>query len=916
MIHLSEIRRPSKSLRNSCNSNYLSRAALRSVCRLLLTFTILGGIGVAAFTRSIYSVGETLPCSVPRARINLAFILDSSGSLANFISPDSQEGTTSQGRGQTYNAQIKGAVRAMTDPGAIPRDGSVAVTVITFNSTATVRVPLTEITSYEDARSIVAALESLECDDADSQTGPCPSGPTNFTSAIDAARLQLRKREGACRVAILSSDGEPSRSIDPDFGAGASTTLRNEASKDLVQAELNVILMGLNPELTQRDSDGMSELERNIKKVEKIVFPSPTTELPGKFFVIDRGLCNFSNACRRFADCSSLVIGDCERQIAEFARITREILRSDIQPLCLTVDTNIDLANSSDSNDGSLSLRRAIELANCNGGSATITFAANVRGKTINLAAPLPALCMPDIIISGFARCGEAPSNTNALNPADTVTIDGNGKFSDGILIRSSHDVVRGLRIVGFQRSGIAIEPLSPNDNVGFNLVENNVLEGNVASGVCISDPPQVTPRAIDHNIGNTISANDIFGSETPIDLACDGMTPNDICDLDEGPNTLLNSPDSLVLDVTANPNEVAGLVTLNGQLNCSSPGGGTVEVFTVDRRSVMGKDLTDLIFRGKTFLDNGSFTIGDLPASPTGIYAASFTDLKGNTSELRITCSIPAKAVINTETFEFQVSDLRNINGLSLPFTITNPGCAELTNVIPGPNGRRFLTIIPQGPQASFPVRIGPNSRQDFTVLFNPVIPRFVSSPRFPEHLLQQNNDANLTLLTDAGVVSLRITARVRPRVYLIDSEGNLENPLVKLDRSGDLFVVTFYVYDSDPGDIQSARFEFFERSGKSIPVDNNEAKLTGVIEQAIRQADRKGRELRGRSWRVIQRFSNANQYKEAAFVRVTVIGRNSQEKAESNVSVFPAASSRLQTAYGTLDTTLVLPTLKFAKE
>lgn len=55
-----------------------------------------------------------------------------------------------------------------------------------------------------------------------------------------------------------------------------------------------------------------------------------------------------------------------------------------------------------------------------------------------------------------------------------TVIIDGSrvvviadDPHSDGILIRSNNDTVRGLKLINFKRAGVAVAPVCPSDNVG-----------------------------------------------------------------------------------------------------------------------------------------------------------------------------------------------------------------------------------------------------------------------------------------------------------------------------------------------------------------------------------------------------------------------------------------------------------------
>src|SRR5689334_7185139 len=72
------------------------------------------------------SVAQIAQCAPPQTstcatnpNIDLAVVLDHSGSL------DPNE------RGQTYNIQVQGLALALRNPSVIPRDGTVAISVIT-----------------------------------------------------------------------------------------------------------------------------------------------------------------------------------------------------------------------------------------------------------------------------------------------------------------------------------------------------------------------------------------------------------------------------------------------------------------------------------------------------------------------------------------------------------------------------------------------------------------------------------------------------------------------------------------------------------------------------------------------------------------------------------------------------------------
>ena len=114
-----------------------------------------------------------------QAKRDIAFLIDATGSVEQ--------------RGQTYNIQVEGVRRAISDPTVIPRDGSVAVAVIVFNEAAQVFVPLTEVTSEAVAQQIAKAVDSLKCTDIHSHHFPCPMGATLYAPAIQAADIHLSR---------------------------------------------------------------------------------------------------------------------------------------------------------------------------------------------------------------------------------------------------------------------------------------------------------------------------------------------------------------------------------------------------------------------------------------------------------------------------------------------------------------------------------------------------------------------------------------------------------------------------------------------------------------------------------------------------------------------------------------------------
>jgi CSLREA domain-containing protein len=169
--------------------------------------------------------------------------------------------------------------------------------------------------------------------------------------------------------------------------------------------------------------------------------------------------------------------------------------------------------------------------------------------------------------------------------------------------------------------------PASGNTIGGTAAGAGNVIAFNTGVGVSMFGAPSGTGNAI---LGNSIFSNGGLG----IDLGNDGVTANDACDADTGPNNLQNFP--VITSVTAG----AGSTTIQGTLNSTaSTGPYRIEIFANDTCDPSG------FGEGKTFLGstatttdgscNGSFNV-TLPVSvaPTARITATATDPSNNTSE------------------------------------------------------------------------------------------------------------------------------------------------------------------------------------------------------------------------------------------------------------------------------------------
>ncbi|MEW6208427.1 MAG: choice-of-anchor D domain-containing protein [Acidobacteriota bacterium] len=576
----------------------------RALARAVILFSIIAASLIGAPARRAQDdicrppgggAGATKPC-FDQPLYDIGFILDSSGSIAQ--------------KGQTYNLELEGIINALSDPTIIPRDGTVALSVFTFSGGVNLRVPFTVINSEAAAQAVVAALQAIKCPTIGSINPPCPTGETLPSGAVllADAHMSQNRRPGARRALVMATDGvimgeEVQRTI------AEVTTARNASTTLGVPFEFDVVLMGLDT--------ASQDFNDSKARVDQFVTPQPVDNLPGATFAINAGACNQPDA--------AFDSQDCQRQATEFAEIARNIIRADVQPIQIVVNTEEDTPPGAPIGQ-TVSLRQALEAAACNGGAASISFASALAGKTIRPLVPLPPISQPDTVIDGCEGEDCQPSIT--IDGSDVDAQEGQG---NGLVLRSNRSVIRGVRIINFPDSAIALNPLCPRDTGGRNLIEKSVFENNGSSGVTILNSPF---EGRGDNTGNTISQNTISGSPIPIDLGGDGATPNDVGDGDTGPNTLINFPDNLMVTATGTT------VTVTGQVNGPAAACSKVEIFGVTSFDTPA-GTTNIVITGVTFLaeatsnQTGAFSAIEIPASPTGIYAATVTDCRGNTSEM-----------------------------------------------------------------------------------------------------------------------------------------------------------------------------------------------------------------------------------------------------------------------------------------
>ena len=211
-------------------------------------------------------------------------------------------------------------------------------------------------------------------------------------------------------------------------------------------------------------------------------------------------------------------------------------------------------------------------------------------------------------IISGNQRFGV----TIALAPTT-------GNFLQGNFIGTD---VTGIAPLGNSQGGVVVIASNNNTVGGAAAGAGNIIAFNGGAGISISAGTGGSIR------GNSIFSNAALG----IDLAGDGVTPNDDCDTDSGPNNLQNYP--VLTSITATSGNVNIIGTLNGAEG------------TTFRLEFFGNDAVDPSFfgEGQVFLGfanvttdascNAAFDVNFPAVSGAPHISATATDPMGNTSE------------------------------------------------------------------------------------------------------------------------------------------------------------------------------------------------------------------------------------------------------------------------------------------
>jgi uncharacterized repeat protein (TIGR01451 family) len=265
-------------------------------------------------------------------------------------------------------------------------------------------------------------------------------------------------------------------------------------------------------------------------------------------------------------------------------------------------------------------------------------------------------------VISGLTGSGIFSTSTN-----QTVT---SGNIIQGNLIGTD---ISGINPLGNGGSGILISS-SPEQVIGgtsphaANVIESNVIAFNQEDGIRVYSPTGTTIRA------NSIHSNVGLG----IDLGGDGVTPNDLEDIDTGENDRQNFP-TLFLTYRGSTN-------ILGDLNSTPNTTFTIDFFSnaICDESGSGEGQEYLGSTEVTTDDQGDvlFAVTSLTTIPIGHFVtATATGPDDSTSEFS-NCS----PVMQTADLMITKSDIEDPvtqnSDIHYEITVTNNGPDDATNV------------------------------------------------------------------------------------------------------------------------------------------------------------------------------------------------------------------------------------------
>ena len=242
-----------------------------------------------------------------------------------------------------------------------------------------------------------------------------------------------------------------------------------------------------------------------------------------------------------------------------------------------------------------------------------------------------------------ISSAGNQIGGTNATARNVIAGNNGNGiHFATpdalGNLVQGNHIglAANGVSMIGNGGNGIFFD-----DGAAFNSVtSSNTIVASAANGVAMSS----TAGNGNAVFGNRIHASGALG----IDLGADGPTPNDVGDLDDGPNRLQNSP------VLQDAQSVDGSTVIKGTLNSLPNQFYRVEFFLNNSINAQGLSEGLHIIGSSSVLvhadGNGEFNLSfPLTATASQFVTATAMDPNGNVSEFSLPKQVRTPPVLES---------------------------------------------------------------------------------------------------------------------------------------------------------------------------------------------------------------------------------------------------------------------------
>ena len=371
----------------------------------------------------------------------------------------------------------------------------------------------------------------------------------------------------------------------------------------------------------------------------------------------------------------------------------------------------------------STSLKRAIDDANASAGTDTITFAIPGTGPfTIQPREPLPVIT-DTLIIDGYTQAGSSPASGSS--PATImIELDGSMALSaNGLHVSGVAAVIRGLCINRFSLDGICLEnsdgSLIEGNHVGTDVTGSTGLansghgvgmynsSGTTVGGITAAARNLIAENgangiSVDSGTGNRFLSNHIWSNAgVGIDLASDGVTPNDTGDSDTGANDLQNYP--VLSGALTDENAFA---RVEGSLNSLTSTTFRLQFFHSDTCDPSG-------------FGEGQYLFGDTLVTTDGSGDVSFS--------FDFDASVPESAFITataTDTTLGTTSEFSQATIAVRPFVVTNTndsGTGSLRWTIINANAFAGTDTITFAIPGTGPFTIQPNS--ELPTIFDPVI-------------------------------------------------------------------------------------------------------------------------------------------------------------------------------------------------